>query len=458
VRFSTDGSSGGIEPFDADQMIENDMEVHHQQATLPIIALSTMADSLPGLGIVAAVLGVVITMGSLGGPPEEIGHKVASALVGTFLGILLCYGLVGPVSSKHGQGRRRRTFLLSSAARDDRRLPERDRPDDGGGNRTARNSRSRPPDVPGCGEIHKGQGRRVGSCLDSRPRGPTKMAGPPPIIVIKKKGGHGGHHTGAWRVAYADFVTAMMALFIVLWLLNSSKQVQDAVGGYFKDPTGTSKKVGSDMVGQGENFVLSKDNMEALEQQLQKAIREVPNFDKLKNRIDMTVTNEGLRIELLESAKGTFFDMGSPELDSDGQDLVIKLAQELGKLPNKIAIEGHTDSKPYSGSRHYSNWELSTDRANSARRLMQVNGIRADQVTQVRGFADQRLRKIDAPLDPINRRLSLIVQYLVKPSADDDPKPGAAGAAPAGVQPPDGAPPIPAPTTSAPAPATPHEK
>jgi chemotaxis protein MotA len=92
-------SSGGIEPFDADQMIENDMEVHHQQATLPIVALSTMADSLPGLGIVAAVLGVVITMGSLGGPPEEIGHKVASALVGTFLGILLCYGLVGPVSS-----------------------------------------------------------------------------------------------------------------------------------------------------------------------------------------------------------------------------------------------------------------------------------------------------------------------------------------------------------------------
>src|SRR3984957_7175408 len=92
-------SSGGIEPFDADQMMENDMDVHHQQATLPIAALSTMADSLPGLGIVAAVLGVVITVGALGGPPEEIGHKVASALVGTFLGILLCYGLVGPVSS-----------------------------------------------------------------------------------------------------------------------------------------------------------------------------------------------------------------------------------------------------------------------------------------------------------------------------------------------------------------------
>ena len=254
------------------------------------------------------------------------------------------------------------------------------------------------------------------------------MADQRPIIVIKKKGGHAGHHGGAWKVAYADFVTAMMALFIVLWLLNSSKQVQDAVGGYFKDPTGTSKKVGSDMVGQGENFVLSKDNMAALKEQLQKAIREVPNFDKLRNHIDMTVTNEGLRIELLESAKGTFFDIGSPELNSDGHDLLVILSQELGKLPNKLAIEGHTDSKPYSASGHYSNWELSADRANSARRLMQVSGIRADQVTQVRGFADQRLRKIEAPLDPINRRVSLIVQYLVKPPSDDDPKPGTPGA------------------------------
>jgi chemotaxis protein MotA len=96
-------SSGGIEPFDADQMIENDMDVHHHGATAPVTALSTMADSLPGLGIVAAVLGVVITMGALGGPPEEIGHKVAAALVGTFLGILLCYGLIGPIASNMGK-------------------------------------------------------------------------------------------------------------------------------------------------------------------------------------------------------------------------------------------------------------------------------------------------------------------------------------------------------------------
>jgi chemotaxis protein MotA len=95
--------TGGIEPFDMDQMMEADMEVHHRGATQPIAALSTMADSLPGLGIVAAVLGVVITMGALGGPPEEIGHKVAAALVGTFLGILLCYGLVGPLAANMGK-------------------------------------------------------------------------------------------------------------------------------------------------------------------------------------------------------------------------------------------------------------------------------------------------------------------------------------------------------------------
>jgi len=244
-----------------------------------------------------------------------------------------------------------------------------------------------------------------------------------PIIIIKKKGSHGGHHGGAWKVAYADFVTAMMALFIVLWLMNSSKQIQEAVGGYFKDPTGTAHKVGSDMAGAAENFVAHKDNMEELKEQLQNAIKEVPSFDKMKNHIDMTVTNEGLRIELTESAAGTFFDSGSPRISSDGFEIIELLAQELGKLPNKVAIEGHTDSKPYAEGAAYSNWELSADRANAARRFMQTKGIRLDQVTQVRGFADQRLRKPDAPLDPSNRRISLIVQYLNKAPAPELPVP-----------------------------------
>jgi chemotaxis protein MotB len=168
------------------------------------------------------------------------------------------------------------------------------------------------------------------------------------------------------------------------------------------------------MKGAGENFIINKDNMEELKEQLQKAIREVPNFDKLKNHIDMTVTNEGLRIELTESANGTFFDSGSAKISSDGEELLRTLAGELGKLQNRIAMEGHTDSKPYAVGRAYGNWELSSDRANAARRLMQESGIRENQVTQVRGFADQRLRNAKDPLDPANRRITLIVQYLEK--------------------------------------------
>lgn len=251
------------------------------------------------------------------------------------------------------------------------------------------------------------------------------MTGPKllPPIIIKKKAAHGGHHGGAWKVAYADFVTAMMSLFIVLWLLNTSQKVQEAVGGYFKDPTGTAKLSGSSMPSSAENFVISKDNMEELKDQLQNAIREVPKFDQLKNHIDMTVTNEGLRIELTESAAGTFFDSGSPKISGDGAELLVLLGHELGNLPNKIAMEGHTDASTYSAGTNYGNWELSADRANAARRLMQQNGIGASQVTQVRGFADQRLRKLDAPLDPSNRRISLIVLYQLKPATSPEEKP-----------------------------------
>jgi chemotaxis protein MotB len=248
-----------------------------------------------------------------------------------------------------------------------------------------------------------------------------------PIIIIKKKSGHGGHHGGAWKVAYADFVTAMMSLFIVLWLLSSSKPVQEAVGGYFRDPSGTAEKKGSTMEGAGENFTLSKDNMPKLKDQLEQKIHELTDFEKLKNHIEMTVTSEGLRIELMESTSGTLFDNGSPKLNADGRELLIALAQEMGKLPNKVSIEGHTDSKPYATSGNYSNWELSTDRANSARRLMQANGLGASQVTQVRGFADQRLRKLDDSLDPSNRRISLIVQYTEKKNDEKDAKPAVAG-------------------------------
>jgi len=241
-------------------------------------------------------------------------------------------------------------------------------------------------------------------------------------IIIKKKVAHAGHHGGAWKVAYADFVTAMMALFIVLWLMNSSKQIQLAVGGYFRDPNGTSKKVGVGGTGNGEALVVSKDNMSKLKEELQKSIQKLADFDKLKDHIEMTVTSEGLRIELLEGEKGTFFDLGSTNPTPDGRELLETLAGEIGKLPNKVAIEGHTDSKPFSGRGEYSNWELSSDRANVCRRLMMGTGLRPDQVTQVRGYADQQLRRQGDPLDPSNRRISLIVKYLI-PDAEEKEAP-----------------------------------
>jgi chemotaxis protein MotB len=251
------------------------------------------------------------------------------------------------------------------------------------------------------------------------------MTTKPPIIIIKKKSAHAGHHGGAWKVAYADFVTAMMALFIVLWLLNSSKKIQEAVGGYFRDPQGIAEKAGKSVVGSNATSIVPADNMERLKQELEKAIAGIPNFDKLKNHIEMTVTPEGLRIELIEGPGGTFFDSGSTNLNADGQDLLKALAAELAKLPNKISVEGHTDAKPYAEASNYGNWELSADRANAARRIIQANGVGSDQVTQIRGYAAMQLRKPEAPLDPSNRRISLIVHYLTATNSSDAQDSGA---------------------------------
>jgi chemotaxis protein MotB len=241
------------------------------------------------------------------------------------------------------------------------------------------------------------------------------------IIIIKKKPAHAAHHGGAWKVAYADFVTAMMALFIVLWMMNASKQIQDAVGGYFKDPRGTAKMVGTNQNGAGDYVAMKKQDMEKLKEDLLQAIHHIDPLNTLKDRIEITITQEGLRIELMESEKGTFFELGSSQPTSALKDLLQVLSQELGKLPNKISIEGHTDSKPYSVTRTYDNWDLSSDRANEARRLMQTQGVRSDQISQVRGFADQRLRVPQNPEDPSNRRVTLIVQYLVKDASEVAP-------------------------------------
>jgi chemotaxis protein MotB len=235
-----------------------------------------------------------------------------------------------------------------------------------------------------------------------------------PIIVIKKKSGHGGHHGGAWKVAYADFVTAMMALFIVLWLMGSSEKVKKAVAGYFQDPKGSASLLGTTMAGNGtavETVVdPNKQKLEELKKKLEEEIKARKDLEKLSKQIEITITSEGLRIELLEDKNGTFYESGSAHLSPSGQELLALLAMELKTLPNQLLIEGHTDAAQYSSNADYSNWELSADRANAARRLLQADGVRKDQVTQVRGFADQFLRVKSNPFDPSNRRITILVK------------------------------------------------
>ena len=254
-----------------------------------------------------------------------------------------------------------------------------------------------------------------------------------PIIIVKKnKKGHGGHHGGAWKVAYADFVTALMALFIVLWLVNTSQTVRDAVSGYFKDPRGYGKEKGTTMTGKAKEppkespkptVDVSKETMKDLKKKLEEAMKRIPELEKLKNQVEMTITSEGLRIELLETDKGVFFESGSPHPTKFGQDLMELLASEIGKLPNHVLIEGHTDSRPYVSQAGYSNWELSADRANSARRIMQTTGLRTEQVSEVRGYADQKLRKPKNPDDASNRRISVTVKYPEAAPASDPKAP-----------------------------------
>ena len=232
-----------------------------------------------------------------------------------------------------------------------------------------------------------------------------------PIIVIKKKSGHGGHHGGAWKVAYADFVTAMMSLFIVLWLMGSSEKVKRAVAGYFNDPKGIGSQLGTTMTGTGETVSqASTKDLEKLKEKLEQEIKARKELEKLSKQIEITITPEGLRIELIEGKDGTFYELGSAKLSANGQELLSLLAAELKTLPNSLLIEGHTDATPYSNDNGYSNWDLSADRANSARRLLQQDGVRTNQVTQVRGYADQMLRVKDNPTDPSNRRISILVK------------------------------------------------
>jgi len=277
-----------------------------------------------------------------------------------------------------------------------------------------------------------------------------------PIIIRKKKVVVHAHHGGAWKVAYADFVTAMMSLFIVLWLMNSNAKVKEAVAGYFKDPAGVGKLMGTTKEGHGKTDVIvkapppakveqpvvreqvivkvdpaAKAEMDKLKQDMEKALKNLPAFPKVKDHVAIVITGDGVRMELMETAKGLFFENGSPTPTQEGRTVLEAATALIRKMPNRVMVEGHTDSVPYAGTTGYSNWELSSDRANAARIIMQKAGIRPGQLYQIRGFADQELRLADKPKDPSNRRISIIVLNLPQkagsaaaPKSNPTEKPG----------------------------------
>lgn len=235
-------------------------------------------------------------------------------------------------------------------------------------------------------------------------------------IIIKKKGYHEGHHGGAWKVAYADFVTAMMALFIVLWIVSQNKTIKDAVATYFKDPGvftsgryGSIREENSGVIPGGESLIkIEIEKLKAGGQRIEDKISRLPIFDKFKDKIQISTTPKGLLIELMEDSEGLFFDLGSAKIKKEAMEIFKLLASEFGRLPNKIIIEGHTDRKPYSRP-EYSNWELSVDRANAARKVLEENGVSKDQILEIRGLADRRLKHPEKPFDHSNRRVSFIV-------------------------------------------------
>ena len=253
------------------------------------------------------------------------------------------------------------------------------------------------------------------------------------IRIVKKKGDHGGAHGGAWKVAYADFVTAMMAFFLLMWLLNSAdKNTKAGIAGMFQDPNFFNTQRGKEILANYGKGILpggrgmapgpdgSSDNTPAAErerralQSTANAIQDAFNNDELlkvfKDQIHMDFTDEGLRIQIQDKANQALFDSGSAKLKPYTLSILQEIARELGKLPNHVVIGGHTDSQQYANNA-YTNWELSSDRANAARRVMvsAPHGLRPDQVRRVTGYADTMPVEGLDPKDPRNRRISIVV-------------------------------------------------
>lgn len=273
-----------------------------------------------------------------------------------------------------------------------------------------------------------------------------------PIIVKRVKKAAAGHHGGAWKIAFADFATAMMAFFLVLWLMSSATPEQKkAISGYFQDPIGYTESASPYVIDLGgtptpapdrtlnpelkdapsvqEAAVDSVDDMpdvdakqaeqlaeqiererlEMLLQELQTKVDENPQLQKFKDQILFEITQDGLRIQIMDAANRPMFDLGSARLQPYFEDILLILADTIKTVPNKISVSGHTDAKPFAGTGEFGNWELSANRANAARRTLVAGGYPDERVARVVGYASSALFDRKDPLNPVNRRIDIIV-------------------------------------------------
>jgi chemotaxis protein MotB len=248
----------------------------------------------------------------------------------------------------------------------------------------------------------------------------------PPIIVKKIKKGHGGHHGGAWKVAYADFVTAMMALFLLMWILATTNPSEKAaIAQYFRDPgvfetsTGgggnnpVAQFFGEAGILDAKQGLLPENTTQGLKEQIEESLKQLQEYPEIKDQIMIQITAEGLLIELVDkdNKEKTFFDLSSAELKPALLHVLEKIVQQIRDLPNKIAVSGHTDARPFRNRSFYSNWDLSTARALNARRAMEEAGLPASHVDRVVGHADSAPLVANDPLDPTNRRISLLILH-----------------------------------------------
>ena len=253
------------------------------------------------------------------------------------------------------------------------------------------------------------------------------------VVIVKKKiVGGGGHHGGSWKVAYADFVTAMMAFFMVMWILGMDDATKQAIEGYFANPVGYKKGYGSGSSPLATGTTMStvtktplrimsrsteQRTFEALRQTILDKVAENDSLQKLKAVVDVQVTPDGLRIELVESERGDlYFPLGSAKMNAATALTLELVGEELAKLQHAVILEGHTDAAKFDRDAAYTNWELSTDRANASRRVLLAAGLEPTRIREVRGYADTRLRVPNDATAPANRRISILLPYSDVPT------------------------------------------